>query len=237
MADSPGFGTAEGVARKSGLTPLAEAIGLPVVTLNRGRRTSAGPGPVPSLRIAGEVLNADAVINLPKFKAHGQMLMSLAVKNLFGCIAGRRKALLHFQSRDNREWFARMLVQNYLLLRPALTIMDGIVTMEGRGPSNGKPRHLGVLMAGIDCVAMDRVAVELVGLPWRDLTTLVAAEEMTAGVTDLEQIHVVGRSIEEMRIEGFDFPPLSPISFSPYRVAKGWIRNLILQTRDRARAS
>jgi uncharacterized protein (DUF362 family) len=232
VADSPAFGRTESVARVTGLTPLAEKMGLPVATLNAGEWRATHRVAVKELRISKDVLAADVVINLPKFKAHQQMLMSLAVKNLFGCIPGRRKAMLHLQSRDDHAWFGRMLIENYLLVRPALTIMDGIVAMEGCGPLKGSPKPMGIVMAGTDCVAMDRVAVELIGLEWRRLFTLAAAAEMGVGETDLSRIVILGRTIEEMLVPDFQLPRLTPISFSPYRVVKGWVKNQLLQMRS-----
>lgn len=233
IADSPGWGTAEGVARANGLEPLAQSAGVPIVTLRDPERLPDGRVSVRQLRVSSTIRSADLVINLPKFKAHQQMLMSLAVKNVFGCVPGRRKAGLHMLSRDDRHWFARMLVENYLAVQPALTIMDGIVAMEGNGPSNGDPRPLGVVMAATDAVALDRVAVEIIGLPWQKLTTLVAAKEMQAGCVDLERIEVVGPPLDSLRVNGFRLPLLMPISFSPLRILRGLIKNYLITLRQR----
>jgi uncharacterized protein (DUF362 family) len=234
VADSPGWGTAEGVAATTGLAEHARAMNLPVHTLGNGLRVNTPGATTRKLRIDREVRAADVVINLPKFKAHQQMLMTLAVKNLFGCVPGRRKAWIHMLSRDDHHWFGRMLVENSLAVSPALTIMDGIIAMEGRGPANGEPRNLGVVMAGIDCTAIDRVAVELTGLPWRELFTLAAAAEMGVGETDLSKIEVAGKTVAEMRCPDFAIPRLTPISFSPYRVLRGLIRNWFVQRGQRA---
>ncbi|MCX7625823.1 MAG: DUF362 domain-containing protein [Candidatus Sumerlaeaceae bacterium] len=233
VADSPGWGTAEGVARANGLEPLARRVGLPIVTLRDPVRFRDTRVSVRHLRVSATVRSADLVINLPKFKAHQQMLLTLGVKNVFGCVPGRRKAGLHMLSHDDRHWFARMLVENYLAVRPALTIMDGIVAMEGNGPSNGDPRPLGVVMAAADAVALDRVAVEIVGVPWQELTTLVAAKEMQAGCVDLERIELVGPSLESLRVSNFRLPLIMPISFSPMRILRGLIKNYLITLRHR----
>jgi len=179
VGDSPGWGSAQGVAKVSGFLSLAEAAGIPVVELGGPVAKPLTFGTTRHLKVSQMLCEADLIINLPKFKAHQQMLMTLAVKNCFGCVPGRRKAALHMLSRDSREWFARMLIENYMLVRPQLHLMDGIVAMDGNGPSNGTPCPLGVVMAATDAVAMDRVAVELVGLPWHRLPTLVAAQQLS----------------------------------------------------------
>ncbi|AXA36696.1 hypothetical protein BRCON_1919 [Candidatus Sumerlaea chitinivorans] len=235
VGDSPGWGSARGVAKVSGFLSVAEATGIPVVELSGAVASPLPFGTTKHLKLSRVVCEADLIINLPKFKAHQQMLMTLAVKNCFGCVPGRRKAALHMLSRDNREWFARMLVENYVLVRPQLHLMDGILAMEGNGPSNGKPRPLGVVMAATDAVAMDRVAVELVGLPWHQLTTLVAARDMGVGVTDLEKLELIGPPLDSLRCSTFELPLLMPISFSPYRVLRGLVRNYLIRWAERRR--
>lgn len=236
VADSPGWGSAESVARVSGLADLARAVDLPIVTLDDPIHPTRSVPRIRHLRTSRTVAEADLVINLPKFKAHQQLLLTLAVKNVFGCVPGRRKAALHMLSRDDAQWFGRMLVENYLAVRPALTILDGIVAMEGNGPSNGTPRRLGLLMAGTDAVAIDRVAVEIVGVAWRQLPTLAAAADMGVGCTDLGSIELIGPPLENFRVADFRLPLLMPISFSPWRVLRGLIRNYIILYRERRAA-
>ena len=75
------------------------------------------------------------------------MLLTLGVKNLFGCIVGIRKPEWHFRTGVDREMFAKLLVNIYKAVSPAMTIIDAILAMEGQGPGRrGTPKHLGVLM-------------------------------------------------------------------------------------------
>lgn len=235
VADSPAFGGAEGAAHKSGLNAAAAHIPLPVVSLRGPVRCPVRGTACPGLKISVAALQADVVINLPKFKAHRQMLMTLAVKNMFGCVPGRRKAWLHMAVRNDLRRFARMLVEAYVAVRPALTIVDGIIGMEGDGPVSGSPKHMGLVMAGTDGVAIDRVGCELAGLPWERLHTLIAAREAGIGETDLSRIAIAGRTITEMRVTDFRFPEPIPISFSPYRLVRGWIRSMLMCYRQAKR--
>jgi hypothetical protein len=55
--------------------------------------------------------------------------------------------------------------------------MDGIVGMEGRGPANGKPRRMDVVLASRDSVALDATAMRLIGLtPTRSRHVVLTAE-------------------------------------------------------------
>ena len=69
------------------------------------------------------------------------MQMTVAVKNLFGCVPGKLKSRLHLWRGKNRLTFGKMLVEYAELIAPQLTIVDGIVAMEGPGPGSGFP-HL-----------------------------------------------------------------------------------------------
>jgi uncharacterized protein (DUF362 family) len=180
-------------------------------------------------------LDADVVINLPKIKVHGQMYLTLAVKNLFGCVRGRRKALLHQQIGGRPIEFARMLVDVCRVVQPALTLMDGIVALERTGPTGGDPRPLGLVLAGSDCTAMDRVICEIVGADCGQLLTLAAAREVGFGEGDLDRIQVLVNSKSAARPlshivplpagQPFVLPQrLSPLSFSPWRIVRGLAR-------------
>jgi uncharacterized protein (DUF362 family)/Pyruvate/2-oxoacid:ferredoxin oxidoreductase delta subunit len=130
--------------------------------------------------IARPVLGADFVINLPKLKTHMLTLYTGAVKNLFGTIPGTRKRELHFQAPGVQD-FSSILVDVLELVRPGLTIMDGVLGQEGNGPGlSGTPRAYGCLAAATDPVALDTVMTQAMG--YRRGEVLHVAE---AGARDL----------------------------------------------------
>lgn len=98
VADSPGFGSAEAVARAVGLAQELKTLGLAVRSLNRPVAVRLDTGAC--FKISRQALDCDLILSVPKVKAHGQMLVTLAVKNLFGCVSGLRKALIH--AREGR---------------------------------------------------------------------------------------------------------------------------------------
>ena len=157
IADSPAWGSLIGNARKSGLLQLARENGISLFELRNGRRYN-------HLRFSSQALDADVIINVPKLKTHQMLKLSAGIKNMFGCVPGKLKAWWHFKAgRSDDDRFARMLVETYRLLSPALTIIDAIDAMEGRGPISGTLRHLGVLIGSPDGFAAETVACELVG--------------------------------------------------------------------------
>ena len=145
------------------------------------------------LRVATEV---DVIINLPKLKTHNLTGLTLGVKNLFGLVPGAIKIGYHAKLQD-RERFAQALLDIYTYDRPALTLMDAVVGMEGNGPTGGTPRPIGALVASADTLACDTVCAALVGLdPLRVLTTEVAARRgLCSG--RLEDVELVGDPLAE----------------------------------------
>ena len=117
----------------------------------------------------------DAVISFCKLKSHGLMGMTAAVKNLYGIIPGTVKSEYHFRWPDPRA-FADMLVDLNEYLRPRLVLCDAVETMEGNGPTQGTPRHMGALLAGMDPYAMDRLCAWLLGVDEKELPYLEAAK-------------------------------------------------------------
>jgi Pyruvate/2-oxoacid:ferredoxin oxidoreductase delta subunit len=130
-----------------------------------------------------------------------------AVKNLFGCVPGKRKVQWHFNTGVNHELFMTMLVELCALLKPRLTIMDAIVGMEGNGPGSGDPRKVGVVIAGCDPVSVDAVSGALVGLAPERLPIMRAAAAAKVGETQLERIRVVGVQLTDAAIRHFRLPP------------------------------
>jgi len=158
------------------------------------------------LEVDRAVLEADVVINLPKWKTHSFTLLTLGVKNLFGCVPGAKKALWHLKAGEDRNLFARMLVDLYQVIRPSLTVLDGIVGMEGNGPGSGDPIPLGLILSSKDPLSLDQIVCDLLGISRKSLPTNRVAFKQGMG---RDRIEVVGESIDSARIPGFRLPLLS----------------------------
>jgi len=157
----------------------------------------------------------DYFISLPKFKTHDLMLLTGAVKNLFGLISGPYKIELHrryFYPQD----FAKVLVDIYEIARPALTIIDGVWALEGDGPgTNGIPKNTGFILAGKDAVAIDSVLALIMGLKPLDIFTNREADIRKLGVTELKEMEILGDNIEEFIDRKFKLPSTSLIRKVP----------------------
>jgi Pyruvate/2-oxoacid:ferredoxin oxidoreductase delta subunit len=177
IADSPGFGNFERAAHKAGFMDVAEELGIPCVELT-------DPVPLPTRRpgatfykieVSRRVVESDLVINLPKMKTHGQMLLTLGVKNLFGCVVAQRKAEWHYSVGMSREAFASLLLDIWHGIHPALTVLDGIAGMDGFGPSNGDSYPYNVLAGARDALKMDFYLCRMMGARLADFPLWQAA--------------------------------------------------------------
>ena len=228
LGDSPAFGSARGVAKANGLLPLAEELDLPIVELH-GRRYDTDNRDFTRLLLSKEAMAADVVINLRKVKSHVQLTLTLGVKNLFGCVPGKMKAWWHMEAGKDRLRFARMLVQTAQAISPGLTIMDGIVGHEGRGPSGGTPRFVGVLGASADVYALDRTMVEVLQVAPEQVPTVAASMAMNLCPT-LESIRFVAQSPADLQIDDWQLPgELMPIDFGMPRVVKSTFKHLYIR--------
>jgi uncharacterized protein (DUF362 family) len=225
ISDSPALGSLAAVAHKAGYGPLIKKYGVKLVPLSDpvSFRTEEN---IAHLKIAGNLTNYDHIINLPKFKSHCQMTLTLAIKNLFGLVIGKRKPVLHCLVNNDKVKFGKMLVDIARHVNPSLTIVDGISAMQGQGPLNGRPYPLGILAAGQDMTALDRVLTEIVRVPPEKVYALEAARQKGFGTYELNNIELQGESsLEPLKVPDFQMAELPiDISFNPLRIVKSFLK-------------
>ena len=144
---------------------------------------------------------ADAIISFCKLKSHGMMCLSAATKNLFGVIPGTMKPEYHFRYPDPLD-FAGMIIDLNNYFKPHYYLVDGVLAMEGNGPTAGKPRQMGALLAGQDCHKLDLVCCKLIGLDPVAVPTLKAAMDYGLISENVEDVSVEG-PVEELMIPDF----------------------------------
>ena len=219
VGDSPGLSSAPSVARACGIFEVCRRKGVPVVDLGRGG-TAVVSGPVyRGLALAREAVEARRVWNAPKWKTHAMMGLTLGVKNLFGCVPGRRKVALHFRAGRDPRSFARHLLDIEAVIRPCLTVLDGVVAMEGPGPSRGRPVQRGLILASTDAAALDWTATRLSGFDPEDVPTVAVSLEH--GRVDPGRILEVGDRPDPLR---FEPAPGSPCDWPLPGFLKRWVR-------------
>ena len=223
FGDSPGLENPARAAERAGLMEAGIRSGGDFVDFSDGARVETPEGSlVSSFPIAQAVHECDGIINLPKMKTHQLTRITGAVKNLFGCVPGKRKALYHLQFQDPTV-FSTLLVELGLQLRPRLHIMDGIVAMEGNGPRGGDPNPLGVLILSEDPVAVDATFCRLAAMDPSFVPTTVIGERKGLGRFAEGEIEYLGDRLEVLMDRGFKVvrkPVYSNASYAHYTIIK-----------------
>ena len=179
MGDSPGLQGPAFVPRASGLDKVCRDEGVKWVDFTQNPKTKLVPYTRgQSLPFAGILEDVDLLFSLPKLKTHQLMYSTGAVKNLFGLVPGLHKSPCHVLF-PTRELFASLMVGILELAKPSFSLMDGIIGMEGPGPANGKPRHMGLILASVDALSLDYAQAVIMG--YDPLTIPIISEALRRG--------------------------------------------------------
>ena len=203
IGDSPSGSPGEAIWSETGMADAARRLGIKLVNF-----TSAGSVDV-QVRgnvyyLAGPALECDLLINLPKLKTHSLTLFTGAVKNLYGCLPGFQKGNWHRRA-PKADDFCQVVVDVFSCFRPRINIMDGILAMEGDGPSNGRPRKLGLIIASNNAPALDSVASAIIGFDPDEIKTTKFAEMRGLSGGGEEPI-VTGVSPDAIGVKDFALP-------------------------------
>jgi uncharacterized protein (DUF362 family)/Pyruvate/2-oxoacid:ferredoxin oxidoreductase delta subunit len=213
VVESPGAGVIplrsvmERVFRRAGYREVADRYGFELstdvdpqaVTLSAGKT-------IHRVEVLGPVLRCDAIINLAKFKTHGFMIFTGATKNLFGVIPGLTKVGYHGKFADPAQ-FGGMLLDVAAFVKPRLSLVDGILAMEGKGPgTGGTPRPLGLLLAGTDTVAIDAVCCRIAGVDTGAVPVLAVARERGLWSGHAADVDSVGVPVADLILRDFVMP-------------------------------
>jgi uncharacterized protein (DUF362 family)/NAD-dependent dihydropyrimidine dehydrogenase PreA subunit len=153
--------------------------------------------------------DCDNLVSIPKFKTHDLTILTGAIKNLFGLVCGTYKTELHKEYFQVKK-FSKILVDIFQEAKPAFTVVDGILAMEGDGPATGgKLRNLNLLLAGDDCVAIDSVMALIAGLKPFDVLSTKYASDRALGIADVNSIEILGARLEEVIAKSFLLPTTS----------------------------
>lgn len=226
VGDSPGIDGFQKVSERTGIGRATREGGGVLVPFRESVELK-GEGTFRRIDLARPYWEADKIINLPKLKTHEMMTMTCAVKNLFGAVVGTEKAEWHLKAGTSRRQFARLLLEIYLLKRPVLHIVDGILAMEGDGPGSGDPLAMNLLLAGRNGVAVDLVAGRLAGIPPELLHVEREAEQMGLLGARWEELEICGADPSLFRRAPFRLPRGLDVQFGlPAFLARGLRRHL-----------
>ena len=205
VGDSPANVTRiEQVWAKTGFRAMCDEENIPLLNMEQAGSQTFNLNGI-QISIAQPVLDADVVISVPKVKTHVLTVFTCAVKNLYGTVPGFQKTSLH-KKFPKPPRFSEMLAAIYGKIKPALAIADGVLGMEGDGPSGGSPVRLGMLAASADSVALDATLCRLLGINTAAVPYFKYLTRDNLGVVSADQIELAGIPLDELRPTGFKAP-------------------------------
>ena len=231
IGDSPAFGSAAAVLKR--LRVHAELIGLGVQVVEFATPRVFTLYDDIRVNVAAEALDCDLMVNLPKIKAHNQMYMTIAIKNIFGTVKGLQKSLLHMRYGDTHRRFAKIILGLVDLLPENITIADGIEAMHISGPLHGKPLFLQCVAGSCNPLAVDTAILSALELTPEMSPLWLEAERKKCRGAMLTEIHFPFLQPFDFHGSGFKAPELlSPVRFNPLRFLHGTMKRIILALRS-----
>lgn len=193
-----------------GYTELCERLNIKLVNLSRDKchyLKIRGGSALGTLTVPETLLFANFFVSVPKLKTHANEKITCALKNQFGCIPRKKKSYCH-------PFMSEVLADLNRIYRPDIVIVDGLVGMEGFGPSDGVARKDELIICGKDPVAVDAVAARVMGFNPGKIPAIKSAAKH--GVGKRKNIQVIG-----------DRPNIRPyrfISWKAYMLARITLR-------------
>ena len=212
LAESPGGpytpGILKSIYKVSGMEEAARAGGFELnydtsfeeVRTDGGERSN-------HFDIIKPILDADLIVDLCKLKSHSMATMTAAVKNLFGVIPGTRKVEFHSRFPKHEDFAASVVGLTSFICKnkKVLSICDAIIGMEGNGPSGGKPKKIGCLLASENPFALDLLCAYIIGAQ-NTVPMLENAKKRGYAPADISGLMLSGDDPRELVIKDFRFP-------------------------------
>jgi len=178
----------------SGMKEMLDRVGVPFVNMRRvGEKVEV---PIEGGKVLGSIKVAkmatdSAIISAAKLKTHMETGVTLGMKNMFGMLTTKWKGLYHMNG------IHRVIHDICLALPPQLTVIDGFVAMEGRGPVSGSPVKMDAVIAGTDVVATDATACRVMGFDPAEIDHIAWGHR--SGIGSMEGVEVVGDGVDSVR--------------------------------------
>ncbi|TKB10665.1 DUF362 domain-containing protein [Desulforhopalus sp. IMCC35007] len=220
LGDSPAFGAAKSVCHTRGIITALQGLNVECIEFSTPVKRRLKSGRV--ITLAGEAVECDYFIGLPRIKAHNQMYVTLAVKNIFGVVKGVNKAMLHMTCDNSHQQFSDIILDLIEVLPPQFHFIDGIEVMSESGPLDGKPLLVNCIGGSASPVALDTALLQLLQVEAQKSPLYMAAQKKGLQAADASTIHYPFAKPFEFYGSGFMAPELlNPIRFNPFRFLWG----------------
>ena len=202
-----------------GLTKVAHEEDVKLISFSRYSAQTVEGEMYQKIQYAEEVLEADIVISMAKLKTHALMYYTGAVKNMFGAVLPEQRKQMHTQTNTNK--FMNCLLDVYLVRVPDFAIIDGILAMEGIGPTHGIPRNAGVIACSADSLALDYLCADYMGYDVVKLPMYI--EGKRRGITNVEpeNLEITGDAYDRV------IPEFKRIPYFEEKVRKRFMKMIL----------
>ena len=207
VAEGPGhMRDMEYLLHESGIGALCKKLGLRFIDLNVDDldeiENVEGFSKFKTIWIPKTILEAGALISTPKMKTHHWIGVTCSMKNLLGCIPGKKYGWP--KNSVHRYGIKGTTIDLTHLLKPTLALVDGIVAMEGDGPINGTAKQCGVMVLGEDLAAVDSTCARIMNVAISDLPYIQLAGEVIGNI-DESNISILGAPVNSVK-QVFELP-------------------------------
>ena len=177
----------------SGMSEIGERLEVPFINMRHIDKVELK---VPNGRVlkkikVAKIATESAIVSAAKLKTHMSTQVTLGLKNMFGMLTTKFKGRYHMRGMD------KVIHDINLTLPPNLTVIDGFIAMEGRGPVHGQPIKMDTLIGSLDPVAADAVASRVMGFDPEKINHIKWAHESRIG--EIKAIEVIGKKVEKVR--------------------------------------
>jgi len=212
IAESPGGlyteATLRANYRSNGITEVAERCSVRLNYNTSSVKMEAKEGKASKLfDIITPIAEADVIVNLAKLKSHSLTNYSGAVKNYFGTVPGVMKFEMHARFPDYND-FGSMLVDLCTMLigvKPTFNVLDGIIAMEGNGPTGGDPRRANCIMSSLDPFSVDVAGAYIIGAD--GVIMLEEGKRRGCCPSNADELTLLGdESLDDFKIADFKRP-------------------------------
>ncbi len=187
---------------QTGISEVARKLGIEWVLFDehRYRTYKSVPGCIAAdFHVTEYAFNCDKLINLPVLKTHWLCKVTLAMKNLKGCLKREDKPLFH------RLDINRAVVELCKIVKPTLNIIDCTPGTVSRVMFSGSSRYKkakgGLVIASTDIVAADAVGSALMGIDPESVETIKLGAAAGLGESDLAKIEITGEEIRSLEFK------------------------------------
>lgn len=192
------FNDAEHIFNVLDIYNLAKRCGVQVVNLSEGPFIDVEvvrPLSIKKIRIS-RVLSECFIVSVPVLKTHPWSGITINMKNMYGAVYEREKALYHNGLEKN-------IVDINKVISPHLCVVDATITVVRGGFKYGlwvgyPPTVMDMIIAGVNPVAVDAVGAKILGKdPW-SIGHIKNAVQQGMGVCDINKLSIIPDTVQYM---------------------------------------